>query len=63
MMIRLVLILFPLVYISLGVALVRHRNDLALPKPLAYALLVLMIVGFLLLSYVTLFLVLFGYNS
>lgn len=62
-MICLISVLFLLAYIVLGIALIVHHNDLVLPKPLAYGLLVLFIVGILVLGYVILFFVLFGYNS
>lgn len=62
-MICLISALFLLAYIVLGIALIVHHNDLALPKPLAYGVLVLFIVGILVLGYATLFFVLFGYNS
>jgi len=63
MVIRFYIIIFFFLYLALGFALIKNRSKLNLSKPLVITSLVgyLIILG--LIAYITLFFLMFGYNS
>lgn len=50
-------------YVIMGLMFVKHRNEILAPKMLKILLLILYLLILVLLVYVTLFVLMFGYNS